>query len=294
MIVDDLAAKDEHVRQLVSGSTIIKVPFQATRRIVIDNADGSWDEMHYLSEGFTKYMPPSHEWCRPTLSRVVIVGTGGPGGESEVGFVLFDSSDKAVADDVMQSMAPLPSGTYQNQLESGGEPYSACRATAIMSGVGGGIVSFSTMFVLGSKATAYPRGLAKHFTGMVEISTADRYDPCFLLSSLAVTVFSLLNCKNVTTVPVEPPSFAQQTRARRGKLPLYRHHTLAITVPGAQHERAAAKGAGEPLALHWKRGHFKEYKDRGLFGKHRGLYWWSPHLAGRADRIVTKDYEVRA
>jgi hypothetical protein len=53
-------------------------------------------------------------------------------------------------------------------------------------------------------------------------------------------------------------------------------------------------GEGEPLALHWVRGHFKDFREKGVFGKAKGVYWWSPHLAGKADRVVLKDYVLEA
>jgi hypothetical protein len=42
------------------------------------------------------------------------------------------------------------------------------------------------------------------------------------------------------------------------------------------------------------RGHFKQYTaERPLFGRFTGLYWWQPHLAGKAkDRVVVKDYRI--
>jgi len=47
------------------------------------------------------------------------------------------------------------------------------------------------------------------------------------------------------------------------------------------------------VALHWVRGHYKEYGEKGLFGKRKGVFWWSPHLAGdKRAGIVTKDYSL--
>lgn len=52
-------------------------------------------------------------------------------------------------------------------------------------------------------------------------------------------------------------------------------------------------GSGS-TAIHWVRGHFKQYTaERPLFGRFTGLYWWQPHLAGKAkDRVVVKDYRI--
>ena len=47
-------------------------------------------------------------------------------------------------------------------------------------------------------------------------------------------------------------------------------------------------------ALHFVRGHFKDFSHGGgLFGKYKGLYWWSPRLRGSASSgIVKKEYMV--
>jgi len=29
------------------------------------------------------------------------------------------------------------------------------------------------------------------------------------------------------------------------------------------------------------RGHFKDYREKGLFGRHKGLFWWSSHVRGK-------------
>lgn len=39
-----------------------------------------------------------------------------------------------------------------------------------------------------------------------------------------------------------------------------------------------------PCKIHWRRGHFKHRKT--------GIFWWSPHLAGRGDSVQEKTYIV--
>lgn len=47
-------------------------------------------------------------------------------------------------------------------------------------------------------------------------------------------------------------------------------------------------------ALHLCRGHFKDYREKGLFGKAKGVYWWDHTVRGSANSgVVVKDYEVR-
>lgn len=39
----------------------------------------------------------------------------------------------------------------------------------------------------------------------------------------------------------------------------------------------------------------KDYRQRGLFGKYHGLYWWDSHLRGASSAgQVIKDYRVRS
>ena len=60
-------------------------------------------------------------------------------------------------------------------------------------------------------------------------------------------------------------------------------------------EGGIGRGGGLKQALHICRGHFKDYRDgRGLFGKHKGLYWWEQNVRGSIEQGVhIKDYRVR-
>ena len=79
---------------------------------------------------------------------------------------------------------------------------------------------------------------------------------------------------------------------RAGTLAPVSWHELHVRLGGRERSPGSHAGGGESLALHWVRGHFADYREHGLFGKHHGVYWWSPHLAGRADRVVHKDYKL--
>jgi hypothetical protein len=85
--------------------------------------------------------------------------------------------------------------------------------------------------------------------------------------------FALLNCRNVVRKTTIPDEKLQRSRRKSNKIPLYSFSTLAVTGFG--------KKAGLARAIHWVRGHFKEYTpERPLFGKISGLFWWEPHLVG--------------
>jgi len=114
------------------------------------------------------------------------------------------------------------------------------------------------------------------------------------MSATFVATCALLACKNVSRVEHQQPAKLQAARRSRGKLPLVSYHTLVVGGNAPGKSGLSKKGTGEPLAIHWVRGHFKHYTaEKPLLGRAVGTYWWSPHLAGRADRIVEKDYLVK-
>ncbi|MBI4063443.1 MAG: hypothetical protein HY401_03990 [Elusimicrobia bacterium] len=107
---------------------------------------------------------------------------------------------------------------------------------------------------------------------------------------------SFLHCKNVQLVKSPVNLKLQKARQRRKKPPLIRWHTLTIE-PVKRIVAAANNGNSTltPKALHICRGHFKDFSERGLFGKYKGLYWWDAQVRGASKRgVVLKDYEVHS
>ena len=94
-------------------------------------------------------------------------------------------------------------------------------------------------------------------------------------------LFALMSCKNVIRSSVVPDRRQQRSRARSGKLPLFNFSTLKVKPMGGNHRDGNQTGE-----IHWVKGHFKEYtKERPLFGKIAGLFWWETHLAGARRQI---------
>jgi hypothetical protein len=103
---------------------------------------------------------------------------------------------------------------------------------------------------------------------------------------------SLSHCKNVTEVdhvPSKPLTRAFWKKHHRRPLT---YKTLMIKPMAKLLSDVAAKnGTGLPKALHICRGHFKDYRERGLFGKIHGVFWWENSVRGRdQSRAVVKDY----
>jgi hypothetical protein len=106
----------------------------------------------------------------------------------------------------------------------------------------------------------------------------------------------LLNCKNVHARE-QPCSLklAKRYQERHGhKRP--RYYVLDIE-PMRQKFRDAnggKDGISLAKALHICRGHFKDYREKPLFGKVSGMFWWQPHVRGTAEAgIVEKDYRIK-
>jgi hypothetical protein len=108
---------------------------------------------------------------------------------------------------------------------------------------------------------------------------------------------NLMSCKNVaTTVRTIAPKL-QKARRRRGKLPLIEHKVLKLTVP-KQVARSSSRGdypaSESDNRKHKRMGYLADYRQNGLFGKHKGLFWFPAWSRGdeEAGEIV-KTYELR-
>lgn len=106
---------------------------------------------------------------------------------------------------------------------------------------------------------------------------------------------TFLHCKNTKVVNNPIPLRLRKARVKKGKFPGIEYKTLVISKVQEMLEVARKGGASMPMALHICRGHFKDYREgRGLFGKHKGIFWWDMHVRGTKDAgIVVKDYEVK-
>ena len=104
----------------------------------------------------------------------------------------------------------------------------------------------------------------------------------------------LLHCKNVTTPDVVIPHKVLSRRERRG-VPNVKYKILAVNPLRRETDASPSDNKSSVRnALHFVRGHFKDFSHGGgLFGKYKGLYWWSPRLRGSASSgIVKKEYMV--
>lgn len=101
-----------------------------------------------------------------------------------------------------------------------------------------------------------------------------------------------LNCNNVSYSTIYPSRQQLRAAVRRGKRPAVKYHTLEIRpMMDRLKYDGDVESNGLARALHICRGHFKDFRDSGLFGKHRGIYWWNQLVRGNAESGMTiKDY----
>jgi len=102
---------------------------------------------------------------------------------------------------------------------------------------------------------------------------------------------SFLHCKNVKTVP---QGAGMNIGKRNRHAPCVRYHILNIE-PMKQILKIEGNSetVGLKTALHICRGHFKDYRETGLFGKLHDIYWWESHVRGtRENGVVLKDYKI--
>ena len=114
--------------------------------------------------------------------------------------------------------------------------------------------------------------------------------PCLLATSL-------LHCKNVVIRDEKAPRSERRRAEREGGSAPVRFKTLNIR-PMQEILRREGKSetAGLKQALHICRGHFKDYREHGLFGKesHKAIYWWDQQVRGSAaEGVIAKDYNVK-
>lgn len=109
--------------------------------------------------------------------------------------------------------------------------------------------------------------------------------------------FSLANCSNVVVEEARQPRAVRRRLGRQNDPAAnVTYRTLRIEPMTAAGRSSAEKRESSGASpLHICRGHFKDYRDKGLFGQHKGVYWWESHIRGHADSgRVHKDYSVRA
>ncbi len=106
---------------------------------------------------------------------------------------------------------------------------------------------------------------------------------------------ALLNCRNIEIKDrTATPAPILKQRASKG-VPYFQYKVLKIPALRAYRAAQAANpGEPEPKALHFVRAHFKDFTEKGLFGKNKGVYWWHSQVRGDPSKgVVDKDYKQK-
>jgi hypothetical protein len=104
---------------------------------------------------------------------------------------------------------------------------------------------------------------------------------------------SFMHCKNVT-LRHEDPCHSRKPPKPGERCRRLHYHVLNIKpMQDVLRREGHSETQGLKKSLHICRGHFKDYRTRGLFGKYQGLFWWESHIRGHSAHGVTlKDYAV--
>lgn len=102
-----------------------------------------------------------------------------------------------------------------------------------------------------------------------------------------------MNCANVRLLDYKTKEGHARRYQRLYGRPPITHKTLDITPMQRVIRSEGGAKCGPRQALHIMRGHFKRFEEKPLFGKHKGMWWWSSQLRGTLKRgYVKKTYEV--
>lgn len=93
---------------------------------------------------------------------------------------------------------------------------------------------------------------------------------------------SFLHTKNTFVITVKPPDKLKKKAERKRGIEIHEYQMLEIQpLKDLLESEGRAKEVGLRRALHICRGHFRDYRKHGLFGKYKGIFWFDTHLRGR-------------
>lgn len=93
----------------------------------------------------------------------------------------------------------------------------------------------------------------------------------------AFVAFAFAHCRNVDVQP-DAKASARRPRLGHGKV-IYREiDVLQSSRSGG--DNSVTVDSEVNTAFHICRGHFKDFREKGLFGKNHGIYWWDMHARG--------------
>lgn len=118
----------------------------------------------------------------------------------------------------------------------------------------------------------------------------------FIMLDINVVFYALnfLHCRNVKSIENKFDDKLINNWKKKNRPFFEKYYTLEIdAMKKVLEDEGDIKNSGIKKALHICRGHFKNYDDKPLFGKHTGMYWWQHSVRGSKDvGIINKTYQV--
>jgi hypothetical protein len=105
---------------------------------------------------------------------------------------------------------------------------------------------------------------------------------------------SFMHCKNVELQDVpSDPSFVRRFTKWNKRPPVQYKELIIAPMQKVLRGVAEEHATGMHQAMHICRGHFKDYRERGLFGKFKGIFWWDQTIRGsEGEGVIHKSYKV--
>lgn len=129
------------------------------------------------------------------------------------------------------------------------------------------------------------------FTLTEDIMTVMNTTEFYLIAFLALC---FMHCKNVEVVTRQRQDKKSREQAVRANVGLKYKELIIEPMRKILADAGAESGAGLSRAMHIVRGHFADYRDHGLFGKHKNIFWFDMHVRGDAKQgVIQKSYNVQ-
>ena len=272
MIIDRLAAESEWIRNFCNRSRVVQAPFA-----VFPPRESNLAVKTSLVPRDGRMI--CGRFAKPPFDSIVVFGNGDEGREQ--GALFVHASDIAHAPVSVRDWAPVGTTHVLLVTAAGLSTSFECLASyRFLALCGEHFASPPAMPLareLSSQAFVEVNGFEPERAGaVIQLPEDDWQNFVQHQVGTLAALFALMSCKNVIRSSVVPDRRQQRSRTRSGKIPLFNFSTLRVKPMGGNH-----RDGNQARDIYWVKGHFKEYtKERPLFGKIAGLFWWEPHLAG--------------
>lgn len=118
------------------------------------------------------------------------------------------------------------------------------------------------------------------------IDIAERFSAVHFL---IIHLLMFLHTKNVQILKKVHPDKIQKKREKKNKLPLVATRIITIRGVTERFEREQTITGETTVPYTIVRGHFADYRKKGLFGKYKGIFWIPQHSRGSYEHGTVKN-----